>query len=157
MVTEAYFTFPKAEEAFPSKIVVVDHQGLLSDGKKLPLMSTEALEKLAGQLGNISTSDFTNAFQNIFQTIYHLVHLDLGIIIDNRIYNSPQMFNLSIMPVTVSVWLISFPNESWISTSNGTIVNESRGATSNSTLMAQWRQRVVFYQNSDRVPVMDYL
>jgi hypothetical protein len=23
--------------------------------------------------------------------------------------------------------------------------------------MAQWRQRVVFYQNSDRVPVMDYL
>jgi hypothetical protein len=108
-------------------------------------MSTEALEILAGLLGNVSTPDFTSAFQNIFQMIYHLVRLDLGVIVDNQIYNSPQMFNLSIMPVNLPARFGS------------SLANSSRAKTSDSTLMAQWRQRVVFYQTSDRVPVMDYL
>ncbi|KAJ7803598.1 hypothetical protein B0H14DRAFT_2887287 [Mycena olivaceomarginata] len=133
MVTdsEAYFTFKN-----PDVVVNQTH----------PLMSTGALEILAGQLGNVSTPDFTSAFQNIFQAIYHLVRLDLGVILDNQIYNSPQMFNLSIMPVNL-------PAGFGLTSS----ANQSRAATSNSTLMAQWRQRLAFYQTSDRVPVMDYL
>ncbi|KAJ7798710.1 hypothetical protein B0H14DRAFT_3544229 [Mycena olivaceomarginata] len=112
--------------------------------KAFPLMSTEALKQLAGQLGNVSTPDFTSAFQNVFQAIYHLVRLDLGVIIDNQIYNAPQMFNLSIMPVNISH-------------SSSSYANGYRATTSNSTLMAQWRERVAFYNTSDHVPVMDYL
>jgi hypothetical protein len=117
------------------------YSGLVHPGTTFPLMSTEALEPLGDWLGNVSTPDFTRAFQNVFQAIYHLVRVDLGVILDNQIYNSPQMFNLSIMPMN----LPSFS------------ANKYRAATSNSTLMAQWRQRVAFYQTSDRVTVMDYL
>ncbi|KAJ7342802.1 hypothetical protein DFH08DRAFT_938173 [Mycena albidolilacea] len=138
MVTAAYFTSENPQQFFSDYNAV-------NVSQTHPLMSTEALEKLAGQLGSVSMPDFTNAFQNVFQGIYHLVHLDLGVIIDNQIYNSPDMFNLSIMPVTIPD--LRFPSNA----------NESRLVTSNSTLVAQWRQRVVFFKNSDRVPVMDYL
>jgi hypothetical protein len=134
MATEAYFTINDLET--PATDVV---------NQTHPLMSTKALGKLAHRLGSVSTPDFTSAFQNVFQAIYHLVHLDLGVIIDNQIYNSPQMFNLSIMPVNLPAIFGS------------SCANMSRAMASNSTLMAQWRQRVVFYQTSDRVPVMDYL
>ncbi|KAJ7311631.1 hypothetical protein DFH08DRAFT_822404 [Mycena albidolilacea] len=122
MATEAYSMYKEAEVIFLGAYVA---------NQTHPLMSTEALEKLAGWLGNVSTPDFTSTFQNIFQTTYHLVRLDLGVIIDNQIYNSPQMFNLRIMP-------LDLPYSS---------LNESRITTSNSTLMAQWRHRVAFYQN----------
>ncbi|KAJ7846485.1 hypothetical protein B0H14DRAFT_3138766 [Mycena olivaceomarginata] len=138
MVTAAYFGSENPQQLF-------SEYNPVNVSQTHPLMSTEALEKLAGQLGSVSTPDFTNAFQNVFQGIYHLVHLDLGVIIDNQIYNSPDMFNLSIMPVTIPG--LTFPSNA----------NESRLVTSNSTLMAQWRQRVAFFKNSDRVPVMDYL
>jgi hypothetical protein len=115
------------------------------DDNPFPMMSTEALEDLAGQLGNVSTADFTSAFLNLFQAIYHLFRMDLGVIVDNQIYNSPQMFNLSTMPVNLPADFGS------------SFVDDSRAVTSNSTLMAQWRQRVAFFQTSDRVPVMDYL
>ncbi|KAJ7861398.1 hypothetical protein B0H14DRAFT_2742135 [Mycena olivaceomarginata] len=131
MATEAYFTEPGG---FSEASVLMD-----------PLMSTEALDKLASVLGNVSTPDFTSAIQNIFQAVYHLVRVDLGVILDNQIYNSPQMFNLSIMPVNLPAHFSS------------SFASTSRAATSNSTLMAQWRQRVAFFQTSDRVPVMDYL
>ncbi|KAJ7716791.1 hypothetical protein B0H14DRAFT_3631860 [Mycena olivaceomarginata] len=110
-------------------------------------ISTKALDGLAGQLGNVSTPDFTSIFQNVFQVIYHLIRVDLGVILDNQIYNSPQMFNLSIMPVNFPA-----PNQGF-----GSCANWSRAATSNSTLMEQWKDGVALYQTSDRVPVMDYL
>ncbi|KAJ7861416.1 hypothetical protein B0H14DRAFT_2742217 [Mycena olivaceomarginata] len=139
MVTEAYFsTFKEPEDILPTTSVVV--------GQTNPLMSTGALENLAGKLGNVSTPDFTSAFQNLCQAIYHLVRLDLGVIVDNQIYNSPHMFSLSIMPVKLPASL-NFPS----------FGNDSLVAISNFTLMTQWRQRVEFYQTSDRVPVMDYL
>ncbi|KAJ7800633.1 hypothetical protein B0H14DRAFT_3885482, partial [Mycena olivaceomarginata] len=109
------------------------------------MMSTGVLEQLAGDLPNVTESVFNNLFQNIFQAIYHFVRLDLGIVVDNQIYSSPQMFNLSIMLAN------NQPSSYYPST------RDLRAATSNSTLMAQWRQRVAFYQNSDRVPIMDYL
>ncbi|KAJ7810486.1 hypothetical protein B0H14DRAFT_2863394, partial [Mycena olivaceomarginata] len=137
MATDASFMFYIPEYMLPGGTIVADQTH--------PLMSTEALEKLAGVLGNISTPDFTNTFQNLFQVIYHLIRLDLGVILDNQIYNSPQMFNLSIMPVNIPADI------------GPSSAKDSRVATSDSALMAQWRQRVVFYQTSDRVPVMDYL
>ncbi|KAJ7323318.1 hypothetical protein DFH08DRAFT_350871 [Mycena albidolilacea] len=135
MATEAYFAFKYGSEHVVEEVTNQMH----------PLMSTEALEQLAGRLGNVSRPDFTRAFQNVFQAIYHLVRLDLGVILDNQIYNSPQMFNLNIMPVTVPARYYS------------SFANTSRAATSDSTVMVQWRQRVAFYQNSDRVAIMEYL
>jgi hypothetical protein len=138
MVAEASFTFNEPEEyTLPIFERVVDQRD--------PLMSTEALEKLAGQLGNVSMADFTSTFQNVFQAIYHLVRVDLGVILDNQIYNSSQMFNLSTMPVNLPAVFSS------------SSANKSCSAASNSTLMAQWRQKVAFYNTSVRVPVMDYL
>jgi hypothetical protein len=134
MVTKALSTFKNPKDIRPNREVEV---------LKLPLMSTEALERLAGLIENVSTPDFTSVFQNTFQAIYHLIRLDLGVIIDNQIYNSPQMFNLSIMPTNPEILRSR--------------ANDSRIATSNSTLMAQWRERVAFFQTSDRIPVMDYL
>ncbi|KAJ7311661.1 hypothetical protein DFH08DRAFT_449121 [Mycena albidolilacea] len=110
---------------------------------KFPEMSTEALEKLADCLGNVSTPAFASVFQNVFQAIYHLLRVDLGVILNNQIYNSPQMFSLSIMPVIIP----GYPS----------LTNQARVTISNPTLMAQWRQRVAFFQTSDRVPIMDYL
>jgi hypothetical protein len=137
MATDAYISFkgPRYPTPLVYEFVKQTH----------PLISTEALENLPGQFGNVPGPDFTSTFQNAFQAIYHLVRLDLGVIIDNQIYNSPQMFNLSIVPVTIPGWFLP------------SFANKSRATTSNSTLMAQWRDRVAFFQTSDRVPVMDYL
>jgi hypothetical protein len=138
MVAEASFTFNEPEEyTLPIFERIVDQRD--------PLMSTEALEKWAGQLGNVSTADFTSTFQNVFQAIYHLVCVDLGVILDNHIYNSSQMFNLSTMPVNLPAVFSS------------SSANKSCSAASNLTLMAQWRQKVAFYNTSVRVPVMDCL
>ncbi|KAJ7803608.1 hypothetical protein B0H14DRAFT_2887313, partial [Mycena olivaceomarginata] len=144
MVTEAQFSVGNPD-ANPDDSLSYDY--FYSQG--LPLLSTEALEQLAGLAGNFSTPDFTSAFQNVFQAMYHLIRVDLGVILDNQIYNSSQMFNLSIMPVNLPARLLAFFGSS--------CANKSLVAISNSTLMAQWRQRVAFYQDSDRVPIMDYL
>jgi hypothetical protein len=139
MATEAQFLTTESGPVILANPVVMTQ----------PAMSTGVLERLAGDLPNVTESVFNSLFQNIFQAIYHFVRLDLGIVVDNQIYSSPQMFNLSIMPANIPPNLYSgYYSPSAI---------DLRAATSNSTLMAQWRQRVAFYQNSDRVPIMDYL
>ncbi|KAF8131771.1 hypothetical protein K438DRAFT_2031924 [Mycena galopus ATCC 62051] len=96
--------------------------------------------------------DFSAIFQNLFQVVYHLVRLDLGVILDNQIYNSPQMFNCSIADIDrpgVSVFCNSL--------GCGWVADIARGATSNASIMAQWQTDVEFFETSDRVPVMEYL
>ncbi|KAF7336503.1 hypothetical protein MSAN_02305000 [Mycena sanguinolenta] len=97
-----------------------------------------------GPLWNISSSELTTAYQNLIQTLYHLVRVDLGVILDNQIYNSPEMFNRSISPLDVEVH--------WPSSANTT-----RNLAFNATLMAQWQQEVEFFQNNTRVPPLEYL
>ncbi|KAJ7661831.1 hypothetical protein B0H17DRAFT_1144477 [Mycena rosella] len=81
-------------------------------------------------------------FQNTFQSLYHLVRMELGVILENQIYASPEMYNQSISDV-----------------SGGLIPGAmaSRLSTTNTTLMADWRDTVRLFNETDRVPVMPYL
>ncbi|KAJ7354013.1 hypothetical protein DFH08DRAFT_803921 [Mycena albidolilacea] len=90
----------------------------------------------------VSLSGLDAMWQNLFQAVYHLVRLDLGVILENQIYNSPEMYNQTILGVPSDV---------------ASAANSSRESTSNATLSAKWQKRVEFLQHSDRVPVMEYL
>ncbi|KAJ6484819.1 hypothetical protein C8R45DRAFT_1075197 [Mycena sanguinolenta] len=94
------------------------------------------------QLTNISIANLGIAYGNIFQAVYHLVRLDLGVILENQIYNSPEMFNRTIMPVDTGGWDIG---------------NRTRDSTSNTTYMAQWQKEVEFFENNTRVPLLEYV
>ncbi|KAF7343628.1 hypothetical protein MSAN_01983500 [Mycena sanguinolenta] len=104
----------------------------------VPAQVTDILARAA--LGNISISHLGISCENLIQTFYHLVRLDLGVILENQIYNSPEMFNRTI----VDMGDFSF-------------ASEARDWTFNTTLMAQWQQEVNFFQNNTRVPTLEYL
>ncbi|KAF8185541.1 hypothetical protein K438DRAFT_1765767 [Mycena galopus ATCC 62051] len=90
--------------------------------------------------------DFDATCQNLFVAVYHLVRLDLGVILDNQIYNSPQMFIRSIAGIN-RIGPFSGSREADI----------ARGATSKPGLMAYLQTQVEFFYTCDRVPVMEYL
>ncbi|KAF7336483.1 hypothetical protein MSAN_02303000 [Mycena sanguinolenta] len=97
-------------------------------------------------LGNLSISALSTAYGNLIQTLYHIVRLDLGVILGNQIYNSPEMFNRTISPLDLDLEILE-----------GSWTNAARGLTSNAILMAQWQQDVKFFQNNTRVPPLEYL
>ncbi|KAF7336502.1 hypothetical protein MSAN_02304900 [Mycena sanguinolenta] len=134
----------------PTQFVVVDGQFWVVDGAIIPLglassLPTQIANALTGTLGNVSISALSTLSDNVIQTHYHLVRLDLGVILENQIYNSPEMFNRTIKPLDGK---FSGAN-SW--------TNKGRNWTSNATLMAQWQQDVKFFQNNTRVPPLEYL
>ncbi|KAJ7601891.1 hypothetical protein DFH06DRAFT_1399897 [Mycena polygramma] len=90
--------------------------------------------------GFVDLSGLNPPFQNLVQGVYHLVRRDLGVILDNNIYSSPGMFNRSITPVMKNSLL------------GGSAANALRHATSNRTLMAQWRNSVLAFNETGRVP-----
>ncbi|KAF7343502.1 hypothetical protein MSAN_01970400 [Mycena sanguinolenta] len=105
----------------------------------LPKRVTDVLS-ISG-LGNISFSDVGNGYENLIQSIYHLVRLDLGVILENQIYNSPEMFNRTIIAVgEYSLWASS----------------TKQNFASDATLKAQWLNDVEFYQTNERVPRLEY-
>ncbi|KAF7343607.1 hypothetical protein MSAN_01981200 [Mycena sanguinolenta] len=104
----------------------------------LPMQIADLLAQ--SSLGNISLSTLNIAYENLFQTFYHLIRLDLGVIVDNQIYNSPEMFNRTITPLDTG--------DSW--------ANKLRNLTSNVALMVKWLEEVEFFQNNTRVPPLEY-
>ncbi|KAJ6468590.1 hypothetical protein DFH09DRAFT_1222257, partial [Mycena vulgaris] len=90
-------------------------------------------------------------FLNTFQSLYHLVRLELGLILENQIYASPEMYNRSIAPVYAPglVYAPELDISPW--------VNGSLAFTSKATLMAEWQDTVRLFNDSDNVPVMLYL
>ncbi|KAJ6494300.1 hypothetical protein C8R45DRAFT_1212345 [Mycena sanguinolenta] len=123
----------------PPHFVVVDIP-LFTSGPLLhpPVKVADLLADV--DLGNVSLPNLGTAYENLFQMLYHLVRLDLGVILDNQIFNSPEMFNHTIMD-----------------TENFGFANEARISTSNTTLMAHWQTQVEFFQNNTRVPLLEYL
>ncbi|KAJ7613311.1 hypothetical protein DFH06DRAFT_1370813 [Mycena polygramma] len=96
-----------------------------------------------GYIGSGDPSELNLPLQNVFQVHYHLVRRDLGVILENNIYLSPEMFNNSITDATPHA-----------------ILNSSslyRAETSNETLMAEWRNSFAPFNGTDRVPVLEYL
>jgi hypothetical protein len=92
--------------------------------------------------------DLGALLQNTFQSLYHLVRLEFGIILENQIYASPEMFNRTILDVYIPDDVFGSPHSA---------ANSSRILTSNTTAMAQWMDSVRLFNNSDRVPVLPYL
>ncbi|KAJ7927813.1 hypothetical protein B0H13DRAFT_2312220 [Mycena leptocephala] len=86
-------------------------------------------------------STFNLLFQNTFQSLYHSVRMELGVILENQIYASPEMYNDSISPVYDPSMPDFFPHAN---------------AASNTTLMLGWKESVRSFSDSDRVPVMLY-
>jgi hypothetical protein len=82
---------------------------------------------------------------NTFQSLYHLVRLELGVILENQIYASPQMYNASVSDVHLIDPFGAYG-----------AANFSRRSTSNATLMAEWAATVHSFNTSDRVPGMLY-
>ncbi|KAJ6487494.1 hypothetical protein C8R47DRAFT_1277231 [Mycena vitilis] len=100
-----------------------------------------------GYIGSGDLSTLTAPFLNVFHIYYHLVRRDLGIILNNNIYLSPELFNNSITDIAVTAQGSKLPSDS----------NYYRGQTSNDTLMAQWRDSFSVFNETDRVPVLEYL
>ncbi|KAF7340517.1 hypothetical protein MSAN_02123200 [Mycena sanguinolenta] len=111
----------------------------------LPIQITDVLSK--GGLGDIPVSSLASVYGNLVQTLHHLVRVDLGVIVENQIYNSPKMYNRTILKV-VAPPDADFTDE---------FANTSKDSTSNVTLMAQWQQNVEFFQTNVRVPPLEYL
>ncbi|KAJ7272380.1 hypothetical protein C8J57DRAFT_1318657 [Mycena rebaudengoi] len=99
---------------------------------------------------NVPGTEINTLFQNAFQSIYHLVRRDLGLILENQIYASPEMYNLSILNVHL-------PRAPAPINPNFPAANRSRRSTSNATLMSEWRNSVCAFTEGDRVPIMPYL
>ncbi|KAJ7166233.1 hypothetical protein C8R46DRAFT_1219984 [Mycena filopes] len=91
-----------------------------------------------------------NVVQNVFQSLYHLARLELGIIMENQIFDSPLMFNESISTVYL-------PDSLSDLTKHILVANESRASTSNLMMMKEWANTVHLFKTTDRVPVINYL
>ncbi|KAJ7643054.1 hypothetical protein DFH06DRAFT_1333845 [Mycena polygramma] len=99
-----------------------------------------------GYIGSGDPSQLNVPLQNLCQAYYHLVRRDLGVVLKNNIYLSPEMFNNSITGPTA--------------TDPQTILRYAgvyRAQTSNETVMAQWRETFAVFNETDRVPVLEYL
>ncbi|KAJ7677537.1 hypothetical protein B0H17DRAFT_1139554 [Mycena rosella] len=94
---------------------------------------------------DVPWSALNTLLQNTFQSLYHLVRMELGVILENQIYASPEMYNNSISDVSVPKYL------------DISAANTSRIATTNAILMADWRDTVRLFNETHPVPVIPYL
>ncbi|KAJ7453794.1 hypothetical protein FB451DRAFT_1280794 [Mycena latifolia] len=87
-------------------------------------------------------------FQNVFQSLYHIVRMELEVILDNQIYTSPTMYSRSISEVYV-------PGAA----NQPSTTNYSRHgiSTDGMTVALAWPQYVQLFNESARIPVMLYL
>ncbi|KAJ7207559.1 hypothetical protein GGX14DRAFT_635518 [Mycena pura] len=108
--------------------------------------------KYAMEIQENVAENFSAGCQNIFQALYHLVRLDLGVILENQIYNSPEIYNHTIQSYDLRADMYGDYNHPSIWGDPGL-----RGLTSNATFMAAWQKQVDFFKTSDRVPVLQYL
>ncbi|KAJ7192779.1 hypothetical protein GGX14DRAFT_593794 [Mycena pura] len=108
-----------------------------------------------GYIGSHDLSALNTPFLNLFQIFHHLVRRDLGNILENQNFSSPDMFDRSINTVALSkqvAWA-----GSPFSNITSTAANAMRAATANETLMAQWHNSILAINKTDRVPVLEYL
>ncbi|KAK7065117.1 hypothetical protein R3P38DRAFT_2493225 [Favolaschia claudopus] len=109
-----------------------------------------------GYIGVNDLSALDTPFQNLFQIMYHLVRSDLGVVFNNQIFDSADMFNKSILALDVPADLITYDGSPF-GTLGPSAANTMRAATSNPTMMEEWRKSVALMTGTDRVPVLEYL
>ncbi|KAJ7660681.1 hypothetical protein DFH06DRAFT_1400031, partial [Mycena polygramma] len=109
-----------------------------------------------GYIGTHDLSALDAPFHNLFQVFYHLVRYDLGAILENQIYSLPEMFNRSIVTVRVPEDMLG-NSGSPFDPVTPSAANTMRIATSNETLMTQWQNVIGALNETDRMPVLEYL
>ncbi|KAK7062339.1 hypothetical protein R3P38DRAFT_3303287 [Favolaschia claudopus] len=109
-----------------------------------------------GYIGTHDLSALQSPMHNLFQIVYHFVRLDLGVILTNQIFGSPQMFNKSILPIQVPRFLMGADGTPF-GTISESAANSALSATTNTTTMQALHNLVHSMQNTDRVPVLEYL
>ncbi|KAK7065116.1 hypothetical protein R3P38DRAFT_3166134 [Favolaschia claudopus] len=109
-----------------------------------------------GYIGINDLSVLNKPLQNIIQIIYHVVRRDLGVIYNNQIFGSADMFNQSIVPVDIPDNVIGIDNTPF-GKIGLSMANSIRAATANETMMDEWRKSLALMTETDRVPVLEYL
>ncbi|KAF8179392.1 hypothetical protein K438DRAFT_1769094 [Mycena galopus ATCC 62051] len=108
---------------------------------------------LDGYVGYANLSILNDPFQNMFQVYYHLLRRDLGVLLDNQIYNSPDMYNRSINLINPGVGMEGTP----FGTIGASAAQRYHTSLANETLMEEWRNSIQVFVDTDRVPVFEYL
>ncbi|KAJ7655538.1 hypothetical protein B0H17DRAFT_1146374 [Mycena rosella] len=112
VVTEGDLFLQTSSEAGDFNLPGVNNTNIFED----PSLRDEAPDALWSELNTL--------LKNTFQSLYHLVRMELGVILENQIYASPEMYNNSISDVSVDSALEHYPPTS---------ANTSRLATTNAT------------------------
>ncbi|KAJ7677526.1 hypothetical protein B0H17DRAFT_1236265 [Mycena rosella] len=100
-------------------------------------------QRLRSAAPDVPWSTLSTLLKDPFQSLYHLVRMELGVILENQIYASPDMYNKSISDVSVDL------------DRDGATM--SCLSTTTAILMVEWRDSVRLLNETDRVPVMPYL
>ncbi|KAJ7084951.1 hypothetical protein C8R44DRAFT_821765 [Mycena epipterygia] len=128
----------------PARFLTVERSFSMQNGETLlGNPNTTDIFADAGVQSAISTdlpAGVNDIFQNVFQSLYHLVRMEMGVILENQIYAFPDMYNRSISGIDL----------------RGAHANRSRSSTSNATLMSEWKESVRTFNDTNRVPVMFY-
>ncbi|KAJ7764272.1 hypothetical protein B0H16DRAFT_1883540 [Mycena metata] len=134
----------------PARFLTVERIFSMQNGETLVgSPNTTDIFADAGVQSAISTdlpAGVNGIFQNVFQSLYHLVRMEMGVILENQIYAFPDMYNRSILGADLPVF--------WSDGLSG--ANQSRSSTSNATLMSEWKESVLAFNDTTRVPVMFY-
>ncbi|KAJ6453707.1 hypothetical protein C8R45DRAFT_1082944 [Mycena sanguinolenta] len=104
-------------------------------------------------LGPAPLSILDNPFRNMFQVYYHLLRRDLGVLLDNQIYSSPDMYNRSITLINPGVGMEDTP----FGTIGTSAAHTYHALLTNDTLMEEWATSVQVFHETNRVPVLEYL
>ncbi|KAJ7872264.1 hypothetical protein B0H14DRAFT_2570276 [Mycena olivaceomarginata] len=121
---------------------------LVQDNSTIFFPNVRALPGLDNSTVVSAQAGTSNLVHNMFQSLFQVLRLEMGIILPNQIYASPEMFNNSILPVSLPPQF-SIPNTI-------SMANTSRASTTNASELSQWRDMVDLFNTTDRVPVMEY-
>ncbi|KAJ7259934.1 hypothetical protein B0H12DRAFT_1108033 [Mycena haematopus] len=106
-----------------------------------------------GYIGSGDLSILNDPLRNMFQVYYHLLRRDLGVLLDNQIYSSPEMYNNSIILLNPGAGMEGTP----FGTIGTSAAKHYHTLLANQTLMEEWRNSIQMFNETDCVPVFEYL
>ncbi|KAJ6453530.1 hypothetical protein C8R45DRAFT_945069 [Mycena sanguinolenta] len=99
-----------------------------------------------GYVGSGELSVLNDPFRNMFQVYYHLLRRDLGVLLDNQIYSSPDMYNRSITLINPGVGMEGTP----FGTIGTWAAHTYRALSANETLMEYLSKEYTYFATASR-------